>query len=110
GAFHTADENYNAPKCHPNTRVAILDAIMAWLDDTNDTRRAMWMRGAAGAGKSAIARTIAQMCEKQGRLSASFFFSRTASDTRRSNEKYLVATLAHQIMEHIPETRDHISK
>ncbi|KAF8963319.1 hypothetical protein BDZ97DRAFT_1043745 [Flammula alnicola] len=108
GAFHTADENYDAPKCHPNTRVAILDEIMAWLDDTNDTRRAMWIRGAAGAGKSAIARTIAQMCEKQGRMSSTFFFSRTSGDTRRSDEKHLVATLAYQIMEHIPETRDHI--
>ncbi|KAF8959727.1 hypothetical protein BDZ97DRAFT_1922701 [Flammula alnicola] len=109
GAFHTADENYDAPKCHPNTRVAILDEIMAWLDDTNDSRRAMWMRGAAGAGKSAIARTIAQMCEKQGRLSASFFFSRTANDTRRSDVKYLVATLVHQMVENIPEIRQHIT-
>ncbi|KAF8952854.1 hypothetical protein BDZ97DRAFT_1646564, partial [Flammula alnicola] len=109
GAFHTADENYDAPKCHPHTRVAILDEIMAWLDDTNDTRRAMWMRGAAGAGKSAIARTIAQMCEKQGRMSSTFFFSRTSGDIRRSDEKHLVATLAYQMMEHIPETRDYIS-
>ncbi|KAF8957407.1 hypothetical protein BDZ97DRAFT_109806 [Flammula alnicola] len=109
GAFHTADENYDAPKCHPNTRVAILDEIMAWLDDTNDTHRAMWMRGAAGAGKSAIARTIAQMCDEQGRLSASFFFSRTASDVRRSDERYLVATLAYQMAENIPEIRQRIS-
>ncbi|KAF8953772.1 hypothetical protein BDZ97DRAFT_1983646 [Flammula alnicola] len=109
GAFHTADENYDAPKCHPNTRVAILDEIMAWLDDTNDTRRAMWMRGAAGAGKSAIARTIAQMCEKQGRISSTFFFSRTSGDTRRSDQKHLVATLAYQMMEHIPYTRNEIS-
>ncbi|KAF8959729.1 hypothetical protein BDZ97DRAFT_1379930 [Flammula alnicola] len=110
GAFHTADENYDAPKCHPNTRVAILDEIMAWLDDTNDTRRAMWMRGAAGAGKSAIARTIAQLCEQQGRMSSTFFFSRTSGDTRRSDEKHLVATLAYQMMEHIPETRCYISE
>ncbi|KAF8953780.1 hypothetical protein BDZ97DRAFT_1929363 [Flammula alnicola] len=109
GAFHTADENYDAPKCHPNTRVAILDEIMAWLDDTNDTRRAMWTRGAAGAGKSAIARTIAQMCEKQGRMSSTFFFSRTSGDTRRSDQKYLVATLAYQMMVHIPKTRNDIS-
>ncbi|KAF8951068.1 hypothetical protein BDZ97DRAFT_1603703, partial [Flammula alnicola] len=108
-AFHTADENYDAPKCHPNTRVAILDEIMAWLDDTNDTRRAMWMRGAAGAGKSAIARTIAQMCDEQGRLSSSFFFSRTASDARRSDETHLVATLAYQMSENIPEIRQYIS-
>ncbi|KAF8957404.1 hypothetical protein BDZ97DRAFT_2079214 [Flammula alnicola] len=109
GAFHTADENYDAPKCHPNTRVAILDEIMAWLDDANDTRRAMWMRGAAGAGKSAIARTIAQMCEEQGRMSSTFFFSRTSGDIRRSDEKHLVATLVYQMMEHIPETRNDIS-
>ncbi|KAF8957131.1 hypothetical protein BDZ97DRAFT_1627022, partial [Flammula alnicola] len=68
---------YDAPKCHPNTRLGVLDEIMDWLKDIqNDSPRTMWMRGAAGAGKSAIARTIAQMCEDAGRLSSSFFFSR----------------------------------
>ncbi|KAF8961845.1 hypothetical protein BDZ97DRAFT_1702956 [Flammula alnicola] len=109
GAFHTADEDYGAPKCHPNTRVAILEEIMAWLDDTNDSRRAMWMRGAAGAGKSAIARTIAQICEEKDRLSSSFFFSRTASDTRQSDEKHLVATLTYHMVENIPEIGQHIT-
>ncbi|KAF8957412.1 hypothetical protein BDZ97DRAFT_1924663 [Flammula alnicola] len=109
GAFHTADENYDAPKCHPNTRLAVLKEILDWLNDTDEPHRAMWMRGAAGAGKSAIARTISQMCDEQGRLSSSFFFSRTASDVRRSDEKYLVATLAYQMMENIPEMRQHIS-
>ncbi|KAF8959717.1 hypothetical protein BDZ97DRAFT_1644235, partial [Flammula alnicola] len=104
-----ADENYDAPKCHPNTRLAVLDEIMDWLNDTNDPHRTMWMRGAAGAGKSAIARTIAQMYEEQGRLSSSFFFSRTAGDKRRSDEKHLVATLTYQMTRHIPELLHHIS-
>ncbi|KAF8953783.1 hypothetical protein BDZ97DRAFT_1602656, partial [Flammula alnicola] len=109
GAFHTSDENYDAPKCHPNTRLAILKEIMDWLNDSDEPRHVMWMRGAAGAGKSAIARTIAQMCAERGRLSSSFFFLRMASDVRRSNEKYLVATLAYQMVENIPEMRQDIS-
>ncbi|KAF8951073.1 hypothetical protein BDZ97DRAFT_1604575, partial [Flammula alnicola] len=109
GAFHTSDENYDAPKCHPKTRLAILKEIMDWLNDTDEPHHAMWMRGAAGAGKSAIARTIAQMCDEQGQLSSSFFFSRTASDARRSDETHLVATLAYQMSENIPEIRQYIS-
>ncbi|KAF8959722.1 hypothetical protein BDZ97DRAFT_1922698 [Flammula alnicola] len=110
GAFHTADENYDAPICHPNTRIAVLVEIMDWLNDTNDPHCAMWIRGAAGAGKSAIARTIAQICEERGRLSSSFFFSRTAGDKRRSDDKHLVATLAYQMMEYSSETQSFVSE
>ncbi|KAF8959721.1 hypothetical protein BDZ97DRAFT_1735434, partial [Flammula alnicola] len=56
------------------------------------------------------------MCENQGRLSSSFLFLRTPDDKKRGDEKdlvttlaHLVATLAHEMMEHIPGTRHYIS-
>ena len=64
----------------------------------------MWVYGPAGAGKSTIAQTIAEMCEEEMLLLASFFFSR--NDPSRSTVKPLVATIAYQITLNLPQTRD----
>ena len=66
----------------------------------------MWVYGPAGAGKSAIAQTIAEMCELEMMLLASFFFSR--NDPSRSNADPLIATLAYQITLNLPDTREAI--
>jgi len=63
----------------------------------------MWLYGAAGAGKSAIAQTIAELCEELNTLLASFFFFR--ADPLRSSSKKLVATIAYQIAVVIPGVR-----
>jgi hypothetical protein len=64
----------------------------------------MWVYGPAGAGKSAIAQTIAEMCEEEMLLLASFFFSR--NDPSRSNGNSLIATIAYQITFNLPHVRD----
>ena len=64
----------------------------------------MWIYGPAGAGKSAIAQTIAEMCEDEMILLASFFFSR--NDPSRSTVKPLVATIAYQITLNLPQSRE----
>jgi hypothetical protein len=66
----------------------------------------MWIYGPAGAGKSAIAQTIAEMCEEEMMLLASFFFSR--NDPSRNNVNPLIATIAYQIILNIPQVRDTI--
>ena len=66
----------------------------------------MWVYGPAGAGKSAIAQTIAEMCEEEMLLLASFFFSR--NDPSRNTVKPLIATIAYQIIFHFPDIRDAI--
>ncbi|KAF8154414.1 hypothetical protein B0H34DRAFT_716364 [Crassisporium funariophilum] len=106
-AFHNSRDVYDTPKCHPNTRVAALATIMKWIQDPS-TRRflVMWLNGAAGAGKSAIARTIAEQCAELGLLLAGFFFSRTAGG--RNTDQRLIANIAYQIHLNIPETRPHI--
>jgi len=63
----------------------------------------LWFYGPAGAGKSAIARNIAERCDLENILLAAFFFSR--SDPNRSNPKSLIATIAYQITTNFPETR-----
>ncbi|CAA7269453.1 unnamed protein product [Cyclocybe aegerita] len=106
-AFHNSDDRPDPPKCHENTRVAIIKKIMDWVTAKIDTEAFMlWLYGPAGAGKSAIARTVAELCEEQGLLLASFLFFRT--DARRNTMKPLVANLAYRISCVIPAARAHI--
>jgi hypothetical protein len=104
-AFHNSTERFDPPKCHPNTRLAVLSEIMRWIKWEGDLNTfVLWVYGPAGAGKSAIAQTIAEMCEGEMILLASFFFSR--SDPSRSNVKPLIATIAYQIALNLPGVRD----
>ena len=104
GAFHNSLERSDPPKCHKHTREAILDKIMDLVRKKIDTDTfIMWLYGAAGAGKSAIAQTIAELCEEHKLLLASFFFFR--ADSLRSNSKQLVATIAYQVAVVIPGVR-----
>ncbi|PPQ84635.1 hypothetical protein CVT25_015555 [Psilocybe cyanescens] len=102
-AFHDSGERFDPPKCHPNTRVAIIKRITDWISGLNkDTREAliMWLYGAAGSGKSAIAQTIAEILDDQHFVLASFFFWRY--DPQRGSAKLLVTTLAYQLAVKLP--------
>ncbi|KDR78448.1 hypothetical protein GALMADRAFT_22103, partial [Galerina marginata CBS 339.88] len=105
GAFHNSRERleYDPPKCHPDTRVAVIQAIIDWIEDGQKTSFIKWLNGAAGAGKSAIAQEIAELCHKSGRLAASFFWSRNAAG--RNDEGRLIASLAYQLLTVIPHLR-----
>ncbi|KAF8809772.1 hypothetical protein BYT27DRAFT_7187645 [Phlegmacium glaucopus] len=106
GAFHDSGERFDAPKCHPNTRKAVLAEIMQWIQDVKESEDVLWLYGSAGAGKSAIVQTIAEMCAKLGLLVASFFFARLSQS--RNNEKHLIASIAYQLALSIPATRTYI--
>ena len=106
GAFHNSDERYDPPKCHPDTRKAVLKKIMDWVKDPNKVALFLWLYGPAGAGKSAIAQTIAELLEKLGLLAATFFFSRNAAG--RNDKTRLVATLVYQLVKSIPEIRAYV--
>jgi hypothetical protein len=80
-----------------------------WNIDRADQLRnlpIMWLRGGAGAGKSAVAQTFAERCEDLGHIVASFFFFST--DPARNSANSLVATLAYQIAQADPGARAHI--
>ena len=107
GAFHNSSDRYDPPKCHPDTRLAVLEAIMAWIKDGQKTSFIMWLHGSAGAGKSAIAQTIADMCHRLGILAASFFWAR--AEPSRNDETRLIASLAYQLIVAIPEMRVYVT-
>ncbi|KAJ7845478.1 hypothetical protein B0H13DRAFT_1647342, partial [Mycena leptocephala] len=66
-AFHNSAERFPQPRCHPETRMEMLEKLWNWTcgnygfarnDSENDEqsgRRILWLYGPAGAGKSAIA-------------------------------------------------------
>ena len=109
GAIYNSLERQklDAPKCHPKTRRAVIDRIIDWLiGDIDYDALILWLYGAAGAGKSAIAHSIAEICEKYGWLLASFFFWKTAGE--RNNIDRFVASVAHQVSLSIPASREFI--
>ncbi|KAF9464073.1 hypothetical protein BDZ94DRAFT_1191910 [Collybia nuda] len=109
GAFHNSGERFDPPKCHEGTRVAVLNTIWEWLTNKEvGAPRVMWLYGPAGAGKSAIAQTLAEKTHNKCILAASFFFSRTSSG--RNDATRLVATIAYQVAQYIPDARSHIQK
>ena len=76
------------------------------MKDANKVALILWLYGPAGAGKSAIAQTIAELLDEAGLLAAAFFFSRNAA--RRDNKTPLVATLVYQLVKSIPEIHAHV--
>ncbi|KAF8156628.1 hypothetical protein B0H34DRAFT_709978 [Crassisporium funariophilum] len=106
GAFHNSGERFDPPKCHPQTRLAIRKIIMEWVENACVTFFIMWLYGPAGAGKSAIAQSIAEECYALGTLAGSFFFSRTAPG--RNDTSRLIPTLVYQLIMAVPEMRPHV--
>ena len=77
-----------------------------WEEDLNAF--IMWVYGPAGAGKSVIMQTIAEMCENEMILLASFFFSR--NNPSCSNFNPLIAAITYQITLNLPQVQDAILK
>ena len=100
GALHNSAERYDPPKCHPETRRAILRMILEWAEDPNNYRLLMWIYGPAGAGKSSIMQSIAELLEEDGTLGGSFFFYRTGE--KRNMKTHFVTTLAYQLALTVP--------
>ncbi|KAJ2912234.1 hypothetical protein MD484_g8176, partial [Candolleomyces efflorescens] len=103
GAMHNSDERCSAPKCHPETRVAVQEETMAWILD-DDAERApssmLWVTGPAGGGKTAIMGSVANTCYEKGLLACGFFFSSFAGSLNRRSKRCLVATMAYQLVQH----------
>ncbi|KAH9479896.1 hypothetical protein JR316_0008492 [Psilocybe cubensis] len=76
---------------------------MNWINGLDHLYRDsvfLWLYGAAGAGKSAIAQTIAEMLDSRNGCIASFFFAR--DDPHRGTARFLVPTLAYQLAVKLP--------
>jgi hypothetical protein len=86
--------------------MAVISEVMAWVTDFDRQTQVLWMNGAAGAGKTAIAHTIAEMCYKEGIRAASFFCSRSIPG--RNEKTFLITTIVSQLIVAIPEIREHV--
>lgn len=88
--------------CHPETRIAVQNEIVDWMvheSEGGDPQRILWLSGPAGSGKTAIAGSVAEMCEEKGLLAATFFFSSYSGLANRHSKRYLVPTLAYQLIQ-----------
>ena len=72
GAMHNSKERYDSPKCHPDTRKAVLSDITTWTSDHSKKTCILWLSAPAGSGKLAILQQIAEIFYNSGGLSASF--------------------------------------
>ncbi|KAK1222939.1 hypothetical protein PQX77_014216 [Marasmius sp. AFHP31] len=102
GASHKSQQQFDRGKCLEGTRRGALGSIDKWRRSTGRSLPICWLSGTAGAGKSAIAMTVAEYCEKNG-LVASFFFFR--SDSKRNNPDALVPTIALGLVSEFPPLR-----
>ncbi|KAJ7500902.1 hypothetical protein B0H11DRAFT_769759 [Mycena galericulata] len=107
-ALYNSAESFPQPRCHPETRTELLDKLYQWATGPQKACSIQWLHGPAGAGKSAVMRTLCQRLQDNGQLSGSFFFKR--GHTTRGNAKMLFATLAYQLALHRPELREPISQ
>ncbi|KAJ7918038.1 hypothetical protein B0H13DRAFT_2269318 [Mycena leptocephala] len=123
-ATHDSEDRFPQPRCHPETRTKMLDVLCNWTCGIEPSKNwnknkvssssngkstpILWLHGPAGAGKSAIAQTLCQKLEEEGRLGASFFFKR--GHPSRGHAKRLFTTIAYQLALVLPDLNHHISQ
>ncbi|KAJ7245758.1 hypothetical protein C8J57DRAFT_1679020, partial [Mycena rebaudengoi] len=121
-AMHDSADTYPQPRCHPETREEMLHNLWDWatksvweprrqtweFPKTIDALPVLWLYGPAGAGKSAIMRTLSERLADAGFLGGSFFFKR--GHITRGNAQKLFSTLSYQLAHNIPHLRGPISK
>jgi len=108
GAAYNSQERDPAPRCLPGTRKEVLEKIETWVKAGSEGKSVLWLHGPAGAGKSAIAQTVAETCAGRSELAASFFFARTVAS--RNALKHLCPTIAVQIAFSAQEKRRRLNK
>ncbi|KAF7328903.1 putative nwd2 protein [Mycena venus] len=94
-ALYDSADSFPQPRCHPETRTAMLDILYKWAVQPDSARPIHWLYGPAGAGKSAIMQTLCQKLQTAGRIGGAFFFKR--DHTTRGNARVLFSTLAYQL-------------
>ena len=105
-SFDSHMEEHNST-CLPNTRTELLHHIQGWANDNNG-KPIFWLGGAAGTGKSTIARTVARTFADQRQLGASFFFKR--GEGERGNATRFFTTIATQLTVRVSEIGPGIKK
>ncbi|KZS88280.1 hypothetical protein SISNIDRAFT_418410 [Sistotremastrum niveocremeum HHB9708] len=106
--------------CLPHTRTRTLDEIARWgaafrdqnEQETDNSHIAgaslLWLIGFPGAGKSAIAHTIAQRFSSLGRLGSSFFFDK--ADINKRNAAAVFPKISRDLADLIPEWKEELGQ
>jgi hypothetical protein len=106
-ALHNSSTSFDKPRCHPETRTAVLEDLDRWARDIGEhVKPIMWLRGPAGAGKSAIAQTLAEQWGGGNQdglvLLAAFIFSRQRPGC--NDKSGFLPTIAYQLRMNLPTT------
>ncbi|KAJ7902291.1 hypothetical protein B0H13DRAFT_760564 [Mycena leptocephala] len=121
-AMHDSADSYPQPRCHPETRSEMLDKLWNWAIKSEWSEKkwvwqtdkmmkglpVLWLHGPAGAGKSAIMRTLAERLANNKQLGGSFFFKR--GHATRGNAQKLFTTIAYQLALCVPQLKSRISQ
>ncbi|KAF5349496.1 hypothetical protein D9756_008842 [Leucocoprinus leucothites] len=110
GASFNSSARDPPPRCHPQTRTAILQRIHEFLATAIAPKRILWLCGYAGVGKSAIVQTVAESFSMPTqalgyRLGTAVFFS---GPNNRNDPKRLFPTVAYQLATQSPAYREFI--
>ncbi|KAJ8062631.1 hypothetical protein OCU04_009154 [Sclerotinia nivalis] len=90
---------------HERTRITTLNEIKKWYN-SDEGSLVFWLKGAAGAGKSTIACTVAQWIDRKNTLGASFFFARNKKG--RGDATQFFKSIAFQLASIDPNIKRHI--
>jgi hypothetical protein len=80
GAASDSSARYPPPRCHPGTRLAILERCLHFIANCNGEKKMRWVFGAAGVGKSAVMQNVAESPGLLVSSKASVFFSINGRD------------------------------
>ncbi|KAJ0415099.1 hypothetical protein BJY00DRAFT_268555 [Aspergillus carlsbadensis] len=100
-AFDAVKKDEPPPaRCYNGTRKEIIKELETWVLGSNGDC-IFWLSGMAGTGKSTIARTVADLLDREHHcLGASFFFSRGRG--LRAEATAFITSLALQLAERMP--------
>jgi len=83
------------------TRLEIIQKIENWVKSDNHVPAGIfWLHGGVGAGKSAVAHTLAEKRQTEDELGAAFFFYR--NDISRNTGDHFIPTVVLQLIEALP--------
>ena len=82
-------------QCAEYTRIDVRKLIATHL--SKGDRRFVWLKGSAGVGKTAIAKSLCSELEDNHRLAASFFFDKNRNQDGVDSADRFISTLAYQL-------------
>lgn len=108
-AAHNSAARTLAPRCHPGTREKFIKELVRWTTPSTfsiNPPPLSWMKGCAGVGKSAIARTCVERLKHMSIACASFFFSING----RKDPRRLFPTIAYHLCLEVPDYHEILNR